>query len=43
MYNYKEIEEKSQKYWEDNKTFKTDSYDFSKPKFYALDMLTWKI
>ena len=29
MYNFKEIEEKWQKYWEDNKTFKTDAWDFS--------------
>ena len=38
MYNFKEIEKKWQKYWEDNKTFKTDANDFSKPKYYALDM-----
>ena len=41
MYNHKEIEEKWQKYWEDNKTFKTDAYDFSKPKYYALDMFPY--
>ena len=41
MYNFNEIEKKWQKYWEDNKTFKTDSYDFSKPKFYALDMFPY--
>ena len=41
MYNPKEIETKWQKYWEDNKTFKTDAYDFSKPKFYALDMFPY--
>ena len=40
-YNYKEIEERWQKYWEDNKTFKTDVWDFSKPKFYALDMFPY--
>ena len=37
-YNHAEIEQKWQKYWEEHKTFKTDVYDFSKPKFYALDM-----
>ena len=35
------IEEKWQKYWADNKTFKTDVWDFSKPKFYALDMFPY--
>ena len=40
-YNFKEIEAKWQKYWEDNKTFKTDIWDFSKPKFYALDMFPY--
>jgi len=40
-YNFKEIEKKWQKYWEDNKTFKTDVWDFSKPKFYALDMFPY--
>jgi len=28
-------------YWEDNKTFKTDVWDFSKPKYYALDMFPY--
>jgi len=41
MYNHNEIESKWQKYWEDNKTFKTDVWDFSKPKFYALDMFPY--
>ncbi len=40
-YNPKEIEPKWQKYWEDNKTFKTDVWDFSKPKYYALDMFPY--
>ena len=40
-YNFKEIEEKWQKYWDENKTFKTDVWDFSKPKFYALDMFPY--
>jgi len=37
MYNHKEIEKKWQNYWEENKTFKV-SNDFSKPKYYTLDM-----
>ena len=41
MYNHKEIEEKWQKYWEENKTFKTDIKDFSKPKYYVLDMFPY--
>ena len=41
MYNHIEIEKKWQEYWEKNKTFKTDIWDFSKPKFYALDMFPY--
>ena len=40
-FNHKIIEEKWLKYWEENKTFKTDTSDFSKPKFYALDMFPY--
>ncbi len=40
-YNHIDIEKKWQKYWEDNHTFKTDVWDFSKPKFYALDMFPY--
>lgn len=40
-YNHKEIESKWQSYWEEKKTFKTDAYDFSKPKYYALDMFPY--
>ncbi|MCR5848444.1 MAG: leucine--tRNA ligase [Lachnospiraceae bacterium] len=40
-YNHHEIESKWQKYWEENETFKTDVWDFSKPKFYALDMFPY--
>ncbi len=36
-YNFKEIEAKWQKYWDENKTFKTPN-DSKKPKYYALDM-----
>ena len=41
MYNFTKIEKKWQKYWEDNKTFKTDVWDFSKPKYYVLDMFPY--
>ena len=41
MYNHKEIEKKWQKYWDESQTFKTDVWDFSKPKFYALDMFPY--
>ena len=41
MYNHIEIEKKWQEYWEKNKTFKTDITDFSRPKFYALDMFPY--
>ena len=40
-YNHEITEAKWKKYWEENKTFKTDAYDFSKPKFYALDMFPY--
>ncbi len=39
--NFKEIEKKWQEYWEKNKIFKTDIYDFSKPKYYVLDMFPY--
>lgn len=40
-YDFSAIEKKWQKYWEENETFKTDVWDFSKPKFYALDMFPY--
>ncbi len=40
-YNHSEIEKKWQKYWADHETFKTDVWDFSKPKYYALDMFPY--
>ena len=40
-YNFREIEQKWQNYWEEHKTFYTDVWDFSKPKFYALDMFPY--
>jgi len=40
FYDHQQIEKKWQKYWEDNKTYKTsDSTD--KPKFYVLDMFPY--
>ena len=41
IYDPKAIEPKWQKYWEEHKTFHTDVWDFSKPKFYALDMFPY--
>ena len=40
-YDYAAIEKKWQKYWEEHETFKTDVWDFSKPKFYVLDMFPY--
>ena len=40
-YNFNKIEKKWQDYWDENKTFYTDVWDFSKPKFYALDMFPY--
>ena len=40
-YNFKEVEQKWQEYWDEHQTFKTDVWDFSKPKFYALDMFPY--
>ena len=40
-YDFSSIEAKWQKYWEKNKTFHTDVWDFSKPKYYVLDMFPY--
>ena len=40
-YNHKDIEKKWRKYWADNNTFYCDTYDFSKPKYYVLDMFPY--
>ena len=40
-YDFKNIEKKWQDYWDKNETFKTDVWDFSKPKYYALDMFPY--
>lgn len=41
MYDHQSVEKKWQKVWEDEKTFKTDTTDFSKPKYYVLDMFPY--
>ncbi len=41
QYNHLDIERKWQKKWEEEKTFKTNAYDFSKPKYYILDMFPY--
>lgn len=40
-YNHKKIEQKWQAYWEENNTFACDTHDFSKPKYYVLDMFPY--
>ena len=37
-YDYAKIEAKWHKYWQEHNTFYTDVWDFSKPKYYVLDM-----
>ncbi|MBE7088023.1 MAG: leucine--tRNA ligase [Clostridiales bacterium] len=39
--NFNEVEKKWIKYWDDNATFHTDLHDFSKPKYYILDMFPY--
>ena len=41
MYNFRKVEKKWQEYWDKNNTFYTDVKDYSKPKFYALDMFPY--
>ena len=40
-YNHQQIEQKWKKIWEDNKTYYCDTKDFSKPKYYVLDMFPY--
>ena len=40
-YDFNKIEKKWQEYWKNNETFKTDVWDFSKPKYYVLDMFPY--
>ncbi len=39
--NFNEIEKKWIKFWDENKTFRTNLRDFSKPKYYVLDMFPY--
>lgn len=39
--DFGKIEKKWIKYWDKNKTFHTDLHDFSKPKYYILDMFPY--
>ena len=39
-YNYKEIEQRWQKYWKENNTYKTE-IDNTRPKYYVLDMFPY--
>lgn len=39
--NFNEVEKKWIEYWDKNKTFHTDLHDFSKPKYYVLDMFPY--
>lgn len=41
MSEYTNIEKKWQDYWDEHETFKTNIRDFSKPKYYALDMFPY--
>ena len=41
MFEHEKIEQKWREYWDKNNTFKTDVYDFSKPKYYVLDMFPY--
>jgi leucyl-tRNA synthetase len=41
MENYTKIEKKWKQYWIDHNTFVTDVWDFSKPKYYVLDMFPY--
>lgn len=41
MYDSDSIEKKWEKVWEENKSYKTDVRDFSKPKMYVLDMFPY--
>ncbi len=40
-YNHQQIDAKWQEYWASHQTFKTDTWDFTKPKYYALDMFPY--
>jgi hypothetical protein len=42
QYPFREVEERWQRYWEENATFRTPAdVDLTKPKYYALDMFPY--
>jgi len=41
FYKFNELEKKWQGFWENNKTFRADDCDNSKPKYYVLDMFPY--
>lgn len=41
MYDHQSVEKKWQKRWLEEKTFRCDTSDFSKPKYYVLDMFPY--
>ena len=41
MFDHKKVEIKWEKRWEKEKVYKTDTSDFSKPKYYILDMFPY--
>lgn len=40
-YDHRAIEKKWQNYWKEHQTYHCDTHDFSKPKYYALDMFPY--
>ncbi len=40
-YNFRQIEQKWQEYWQEHKTFKAKDGDSSRPKYYVLDMFPY--
>jgi len=41
LYNFGQIEEKWQRFWQEHKIFKANDCDSSKPKYYVLDMFPY--
>lgn len=41
MYDFRNVEKKWSKIWLERKEYKCDTWDFSKPKYYALDMFPY--
>jgi len=41
LYNFREVEQKWQNYWEEHKVFRAKDCDTSKPKYYVLDMFPY--